>query len=53
MSDSSNAKMKGQSASAALLSVPTLSTHGYEVIHRGALDNCAAILTAYLRRPVN
>jgi putative aminopeptidase FrvX len=52
MSDASNAKAKGQSAAAALLSLPTLSTHGYEVIHRGAIDNCARLLAAYLQRPV-
>lgn len=50
-SDASNAKLKGQSPTAALLSVPTLSTHGYEVVHRGALEACTQLLAAYLRRP--
>jgi putative aminopeptidase FrvX len=50
-SDASNAKAKGQAPRAALLGLPTLSTHGYEVVHRGALDNCARLLTEYLRLP--
>jgi putative aminopeptidase FrvX len=48
-SDASNAESKGQPPRSALLGLPVLSTHGYEVMHRGALDNCVKLLTAYLQ----
>lgn len=51
-SDGSEAKSKGQTALAALISLPTLSTHGYEVQHRDAVDRTARLLAEYLRRPV-
>ncbi|WP_432496613.1 M42 family metallopeptidase [Kineococcus gypseus] len=51
-SDASQAKSKGLSAQAALLCLPTLSTHGYEVVHARAIGNCARLLAAYLHRPV-
>ncbi|WP_432520058.1 M42 family metallopeptidase [Kineococcus sp. SYSU DK006] len=50
-SDASNAKASGQTARAGLLCLPTLSTHGYEVVHRGAIAACADLLTAHLREP--
>jgi putative aminopeptidase FrvX len=50
-SDASNATMRGQTPRAALLGLATLSTHGYEAIHAGLLDNCIELLTAFLRRP--
>lgn len=50
-SDASNAKAKGQTARAAMLGLSTLSTHGYEAIHSGLLDNCIRLLTAFLRDP--
>ena len=51
-SDASQAKASGQSPQAALVCLPTLSTHGYEVIHSRAIDNCADLLAAYLRQPL-
>ncbi|WP_203231100.1 M42 family metallopeptidase [Nocardioides caldifontis] len=51
-SDASQAKASGQSAQAALLALPTLSTHGYEVVHTDAIGNLARLLAEYLRRPV-
>ncbi|MGY1811490.1 M42 family metallopeptidase [Blastococcus sp. SYSU D00820] len=51
-SDASHAKASGQTAQAALLSLPTLSTHGYEVMHTETVERCARLLAAYLRRPV-
>jgi putative aminopeptidase FrvX len=52
-SDASNAKAKGQSALAGMLALPTLSTHGYEVIAADTVPNLTALLTAYLRAPIN
>ncbi|GAA4972970.1 M20/M25/M40 family metallo-hydrolase [Kineococcus glutinatus] len=51
-SDASQSKAKGRCAQAGLLCLPTLSTHGYEVVHRGAIGNCARLLAEYLVRPV-
>jgi putative aminopeptidase FrvX len=50
-SDASNAKAKGQAPRAGLLGLATLSTHGYEAIHAGLLDNCVRLLTAFLQDP--
>lgn len=50
-SDASNASTKVQSAQAWLLAIATLSTHGYEVIHHGAIENCTRLLTEHLRQP--
>lgn len=50
-SDASHAKANGQSALAALLCLPTLSTHGYEVIRRDCVDTLAALVAEFLRRP--
>lgn len=49
-SDSSHAKASGLSARAGLLGIPTLSTHGYEVITRGAIDAMADVLVGFLGR---
>jgi putative aminopeptidase FrvX len=51
-SDASQARSRGQSARAALISLPTLSTHGYEVQHRETVGRCARLLAEYLSRPV-
>ncbi len=51
-SDASQSKSSGQAARAALLSLPTLSTHGYEVQHTRTVERCARLLSEYLRRPV-
>ena len=50
-SDASNAKLHGRSPRAALLGLATLSTHGYEAIHSGLLDNCIELLAAFLQQP--
>ena len=46
-SDASIAMKFGHVARAACLSFPTQNTHGYEIAHLGAIDNCARILKAY------
>jgi putative aminopeptidase FrvX len=51
-SDASQSRSSGQSAQAALLSLPTLSTHGFEVQHKGTVQRCARLLAEYLLRPV-
>ncbi len=50
-SDAGQAKSSGQVARAALLSLPTLSTHGYEVQHRETVERCARLVTEFLCRP--
>lgn len=50
-SDASQSKAAGQTPQAALLSLPTLSTHGYEVMHTGTVERAARLLAEYLRRP--
>jgi putative aminopeptidase FrvX len=52
-SDASQSRGSGQAARAALLSLPTLSTHGYEVQHRETVDRCARLLAEYLCRPAD
>jgi putative aminopeptidase FrvX len=37
----------GHVARAACLAFPTQNTHGFEIAHLGAIDNCVAILKAY------
>jgi putative aminopeptidase FrvX len=48
-SDASHAKAGGLAPRAGLLCVPTLSTHGYEVISRDAIDAVTKVLTAFLQ----
>jgi putative aminopeptidase FrvX len=43
-SDGSNAMKQGHVARAACLGFPTQNTHGYEIAHLGAIENCARIL---------
>ncbi|MCI2240288.1 hypothetical protein MO973_45925 [Paenibacillus sp. TRM 82003] len=50
-SDASRSELEGQSARAALLCLPTLSTHGYEVVHRDAIGALAELLAEHLLRP--
>jgi putative aminopeptidase FrvX len=50
-SDASHAKANGLSPRAGLLCLPTLSTHGYEVIARTAISKTADILVEYLVQP--
>jgi putative aminopeptidase FrvX len=47
-SDASHAKANGLSARAGLLCLPTLSTHGYEVIARDAIPAMRDVLVEFL-----
>jgi putative aminopeptidase FrvX len=47
-SDASHAKASGLSPKAGLLCLPTLSTHGYEVIARGAIPAMTQIIVEFL-----
>ncbi len=49
--DPSHAKATGLTAQAGLLCLPTLSTHGYEVIARQAIPSVTEMLTEFLRQP--
>lgn len=50
-SDASHAKAGGLTPRAALLCLPTLSTHGFEVMARNAIDDMAAIVVDFLLHP--
>jgi len=47
-SDAAIAKKSGLVGRAACLGFPTQNTHGFEIGHLGAMENCVRILTAYL-----
>ena len=47
-SDASHSKASGLTPRAGLLCLPTLSTHGFEVMHRGAIDSMAAVIVDFL-----
>lgn len=47
-SDASHAKANGLTPRAGLLCLPTLSTHGYEVMLRSAIDSMAGIIVDFL-----
>ncbi|OJZ72678.1 peptidase M42 [Mycobacterium paraffinicum] len=47
-SDASHSKANGLTPRAGLLCVPTLSTHGYEVMPRRAIDDMAAIIVEFV-----
>jgi putative aminopeptidase FrvX len=49
--DASHAKASGLTARAGLLCLPTLSTHGFEVIARDAIDAMADIVVDFLVQP--
>jgi putative aminopeptidase FrvX len=51
MSDASHSKASGPTPRAGLLCLPTLSTHGFEVIPRAAIDDMAGIVTDFLSQP--
>lgn len=51
-SDASHAKAGGLTPRAGLLCLPTLSTHGYEVIAQQAIPEMTAVLVEFLRRGV-
>jgi putative aminopeptidase FrvX len=48
MSDASHSKASGLAPRAGLLCLPTLSTHGFEVIPRNSVDDMAAIVADFL-----
>ena len=50
-SDASHAKASGLSPQAALLCVPTLSTHGYEVISHNAIPAMTDVIVEFLLSP--
>ncbi|BBY41191.1 peptidase M42 [Mycobacterium mantenii] len=50
-SDASHSKAGGLAARAGLLCLPTLSTHGYEVIARRAIDDMATIVVDFVLEP--
>ncbi|OBB70054.1 M42 family metallopeptidase [Mycobacterium sp. 852014-50255_SCH5639931] len=50
-SDASHSKANGLTPRAGLLCVPTLSTHGYEVIPRRAIDDMAAVIAQFVLQP--
>ena len=47
-SDASHAKASGLTAQAGLLCLPTLNTHGYEVIRKDAISAIAEVLVQFL-----
>ncbi len=51
MSDASHSKAGGLTPRAGLLCLPTLSTHGYEVMSRRAIDSVAAVVVDFLLHP--
>lgn len=50
-SDASHAKANGLVARAGLLCLPTLSTHGYEVIRRDAISSIAEMVVEFVSQP--
>jgi putative aminopeptidase FrvX len=52
-SDASHAKSSGLSLRAGLLCLPTLSTHGYEVISRDAIPAMTEVLVEFLLCPAS
>jgi putative aminopeptidase FrvX len=51
-SDASHAKSNGHTAAAGLLCLPTLSTHGYEVVPRDGIGAMSDVLVEFLMQPV-
>ncbi len=52
MSDASHSKANGLTPRAALLCMPTLSTHGYEVMSKRSIEAVAAIVVDFVLQPV-
>ncbi|MCE5293827.1 MAG: hypothetical protein LLF94_04360 [Chlamydiales bacterium] len=48
-SDASLAQLRGQTAKAALLCFPVENTHGYEIMHKDALNKVAKLLALFLQ----
>ncbi|OBK45031.1 M20/M25/M40 family metallo-hydrolase [Mycobacterium sp. 1081908.1] len=51
MSDASHSKASGLTPRAGLLCLPTLSTHGFEVVPRRAIDDVAAVVVDFVLGP--
>lgn len=47
-SDVSHAKSAGQSPFSGLICLPTMNTHGYEIVHKNAIPNTERLLRAFL-----
>lgn len=47
-SDGSAVLSMGNTCRAAALCIPTQNTHGFEIIHQGAIGACARTLAAHL-----
>lgn len=47
-SDSSVAKRYGHTARSAVMAIPTLNTHGYEILHLTGIKNLAQVLVEFL-----
>jgi putative aminopeptidase FrvX len=50
-SDASHSKANGLTPRAGLLCLPTLSTHGYEVMARSAIEDMAAVIVEFVLQP--
>lgn len=50
-SDASHAKAGGLTPRAGLLCLPTLSTHGYELVARNAIGDMAVVVVDFLLQP--
>lgn len=50
-SDASHSKANGLTPRAGLLCLPTLSTHGYEVMLRSAIESMAGIIVDFVLQP--
>lgn len=50
-SDASASKVAGNTARAGLLCIPTEFTHGYEIVVKRGIENCAKLLAQYLENP--
>jgi putative aminopeptidase FrvX len=51
-SDASIAQCCGHAAQTALVCFPIENTHGFEIIHKNSMRQCAALLTAYLTKAI-
>lgn len=50
-SDASLAMSRGLTAKAVLMCFAVENTHGYEILHKESIPNCASLLSAYLLQP--
>jgi putative aminopeptidase FrvX len=50
-SDASHAKASGLAAQTGLLCLPTLNTHGYEIVRRDAISEIAGVVVDFVSGP--